>query len=69
MKKLTDKQKLVLRELVNFRCQECDKPEEQIGTLEIHRIRRGNLGGKYVPNNLKIVCKSCHKLYHSQEFK
>ena len=68
MNKPTDKQKKVLRELVDFRCQNCDRPEEQVGTLEIHRIRRGSLGGKYFPNNILVICKNCHKLFHSKEF-
>ena len=67
--KPTERQKRVLRELVDFRCQECDRSEEQVGILETHRIKRGNIGGKYHPNNIKMVCKSCHKKYHSGEFR
>jgi len=68
-KKPTEKQKQVLRELVNFTCEECKKHENEVGKLEPHRIKRGNSGGEYVPRNLKIVCNKCHKKYHSGEFK
>lgn len=63
------KQKLVLRELVDFHCQECGRSEDKCGILEFHRIKRGNAGGKYVPNNLMIICSHCHKLIHYGEFK
>jgi hypothetical protein len=68
--------KVIYRKEVNYICQECRKGENEVGTLEPHRILRGNCGGLYtlVPlnhkdNNVKIVCKSCHKKYHSNEFK
>lgn len=35
--------------------------------LEIHRIKRGNKGGLYIPNNVKINCKKHHRVYHSGE--
>ena len=63
------------REAVNFTCQGCHKKESVVGTLEPHRIIRGNKGGLYtlVPlnhknNNIKVVCNSCHKKYHANEF-
>jgi len=67
--------KIKYREAVNFNCQECKRNEKIVGTLEPHRIKRGNKGGLYtlVPlnnklNNIKVVCKKCHKKYHSNEF-
>jgi len=64
------------REAVNFNCQGCHKNESEVGLLEPHRIVRGNKGGLYtlVPlnhqnNNVKIVCKDCHKKYHTNEFR
>ena len=61
--KLTEKQKRILKELVDFKCQDCGKSEKEVGTLEIHRINRGEDGGKYIPNNVKILCKECHDNY------
>lgn len=66
---LTEKQKEVLREMVDNTCQICNKTQLQVGKLQPHRIQRGNAGGKYVPNNILMICKSCHKLIHSSEFK
>lgn len=66
-KKLTEKQKQVLREIVEFICQECHKHEKIVGKLEIHRIRRGYAGGEYIPLNIKLICKNCHKKYHYGE--
>ena len=67
MKKLTEKQKQVLREMVNFTCEECHKHEKIVGKLEPHRINRGYNGGKYIPRNIKMVCNDCHKKYHYGE--
>ena len=42
--------------------------------LEIHRIKRGVMGGKYTVcplnqkgNNVMILCSECHKLVHGKE--
>jgi len=70
MKKPTEKQKIVLRELVDNRCQICDRAENQCGELVMHRIRRGSAGGKYTGNNILVICTSCHfKLHHQERFK
>ena len=68
--------KRAYRRAVKFKCQMCKKHESKVGTLEPHRIIRSNKGGKYtacdlkdVQNNIKVVCKACHKLLHSNEFK
>ena len=66
--KLTPKQIEVLRQMVLFKCQETGKHEDEVGTLQPHRITRGNVGGKYVPNNIKMVCSEVHKMYHANEF-
>jgi len=58
----------LLREFVDFICEECHKNEEEVGTLQPHRIRRKNEGGKYEHRNIKMVCSDCHKKYHSREF-
>lgn len=69
VEKLTLAQKRVLREMVEFNCEECGKNETEVGTLEPHRFKRGNQGGKYIPRNIKMVCNDCHKNYHYGEFK
>jgi 5-methylcytosine-specific restriction endonuclease McrA len=66
---MLNRQKYVLRELVKFKCQVCKNDEKEVGELEVHRIKRGNIGGEYVPNNLMMVCKSCHRELHGDEFK
>ena len=66
--KLSESQKWVLRGLVNFTCENCNKKEEQVGILQAHRIIRGNKGGKYVPHNILMLCDECHKVRHSNEF-
>ncbi len=67
-RKLTENQKEILRELAEFKCEGCRQHEETVGKLEIHRIIRGNVGGTYIPRNIKILCKSCHKIMHEGEF-
>jgi len=64
----TKNQKKVLRELVNFTCEECGNHEDEVGPLQPHRMKRGNAGGKYIPRNIKMVCSKCHKEYHGGEF-
>jgi len=66
--KPTNKQKQALRELVDFKCESCGKAEEEVGTLQIHRIHRGYKGGKYVPRNIQVICKHCHDCIHGDEF-
>ena len=61
-------QKKVLRELVGKTCQSCHQSEAKVGELEAHRMKRGNAGGKYYPNNILMVCNECHKDLHGGEF-
>ena len=65
--------KLAYLRATDYHCQECKKqfPREE---LQIHRIIRGNSGGKYTvaklnskENNVRVVCKKCHQLIHSNE--
>jgi len=53
----------LLREFVDFKCEECHKSEEKVGKLEPHRIRPGNMGGNYNHRNIKMLCKKCHELF------
>ena len=69
MNKLTEKQKTVLREMVDFTCQQCKNHEDKVGKLEPHRMKRGNAGGLYTPNNILMLCDECHKMMHGGEFK
>jgi len=57
----------LLREFVNHTCESCGKHERKVGTLEPHRIQRGNMGGKYVLRNILMLCSECHKRIHSNE--
>jgi len=57
---------------VKNKCQECGL--EDINLIP-HRIIRGNQGGLYTcanihskQNNVKMVCRDCHKLIHANEF-
>lgn len=66
MKKLTKQQKEILRDFVKHTCEQCNKDEYEVGTLEVHRINRGQ---EYNLRNIKLLCKRCHDLYHSNEFR
>lgn len=56
-------------------CMLCHQHEDNVGTLKIHRKKRGWEGGLYTVgrlndpmNNCFIVCKSCHVKLHANEF-
>jgi hypothetical protein len=68
MKKLTEHKKELIKEFVDYKCEQCNKkfPSEE---LQIHRIRRGCEGGIYELRNIKVLCKAHHKLYHYKEFR
>jgi 5-methylcytosine-specific restriction endonuclease McrA len=59
---LTPKKKILLRIFVDYKCQECHKDEEEVGTLEPHRIK---MGGEYSLNNIIMLCHSCHDIVSS----
>ena len=61
-------EKEVLKKLAKYTCENCHKVFES-SDLQIHRIKRGNAGGEYIPSNLKILCIKCHKLFHAGEFR
>ena len=65
---LSETKKELLREFVNRICESCNKLEKETGLLEIHRLKRGWAGGEYTLNNIKVICKRCHQLFHSNEF-
>ena len=68
---LNKKKKQLLREFVDFTCEQCKKTElelsqkDKIIKLQIHRINRGM---EYVLRNIKVLCPKCHKMYHYKEF-
>jgi len=41
----------------------------KIVKLQAHRIKRGTTGGEYTLNNIIMLCPSCHKIIHSNEFR
>lgn len=57
----------LLREFVGKTCEQCHKYEAEVGTLQPHRIRRGNQGGRYIIRNILMICNSCHKNFHCNE--
>lgn len=64
--KLTNKKKALLREFVDFCCEECHKNEREVGLLEVHRIKQG---GEYSLRNVKLVCNKCHGYFSSAQNK
>jgi len=62
-KKKTD----LLREFVDFTCEECNKGEEEVGRLEPHRIQPGCDGGTYNIRNIKMCCSGCHEIISSAQ--
>jgi len=67
LNKLSERDKQVLRKLVKWKCEVCGKYEDEVGILEVHRIKRGNIGGEYTLRNIKMVCMECHRLLHYNE--
>jgi len=67
--KLSIKKKRLLREFSDFTCESCKKKEDEVGTLEIHRLNRGYNNGEYSLRNIQVLCKKCHKQRHFKEFK
>ena len=65
---IKQKFKEILREMVEYKCEDCGKHEDEVGELQAHRIIRGSKGGKYIPRNIKMLCLKHHQLYHSNEF-
>jgi len=65
--KLSEKKKELLKQFVDYTCEECHK-KKQSNQLTPHRINRGYCGGLYILRNIKVVCHDCHKLYHWKEF-
>jgi len=61
-KTLTETEKSKLRQY--GKCNDCN-----ITTgLEVHRIIRGNKGGKYTIKNIQILCSKHHSARHFKEF-
>lgn len=63
--------KQAFRKAVNYTCQDCNQHENKVGTLEIHRPKRGKDGGLYVCvplnhplSNCKVLCHNCHERYN-----
>lgn len=61
---LSPKKILLLRMFVDRICEECHKHEEEVGTLEPHKINQ-EIG--YILRNIKMVCPSCHDKYSSAQ--
>ncbi len=59
----------LLRDYVNYLCEQCQKHESKVGTLEPHRIRPGHMDGQYILRNIKMLCNKCHKIINSADQK
>ena len=68
MKRLTPFKKELLKQFVNYTCEECNKKTDS-NLLEIHRLNRGYLGGEYCLRNVKVICNFCHDKFHYGEFR
>ena len=66
---IKEKYRDMCREMVEFTCELCKRNEKDCGKLEAHRKIRGNKGGKYIPSNILMLCKSCHSEIHGSEFR
>lgn len=54
---LSPKKIMMLRAIVDYECEHCHKHEEEVGTLQPHRIHQG---GKYTIRNILMCCQKCH---------
>jgi len=63
----------LLREFVNFKCEECKRHEKKVETLGPHKINQ-ELG--YTLRNIKMICAykgkiggkySCHEIFNSAQ--
>ena len=70
---LTAKQKRLLKDFCNFRCEECAANFEE-SELLIHHLTRQGGNGRLLPReildtfrNLKVLCKECSAKYHYNE--
>lgn len=49
--------------LANTKCSRCGTSKK----IEKHRIVHGAAGGKYVPSNIRLLCRACHDYIHTFE--
>ena len=61
---LSPKKIRILRIFVDYKCEGCKKDEEEVGTLEPHRIQQG---GDYKLNNIQMLCSDCHEIRSSAQ--
>lgn len=59
---MTPKKIFLLRSFVDYKCEECHKDEQEVGTLEPHRIKPK---GEYSLRNIKMCCHKCHDILSS----
>ena len=63
MKKLSPKQKDLLKQFCKYTCEDCHKKKDS-KELHPHRIHRGQ---EYSLRNIKIICSECHSKFHYGE--
>lgn len=61
---LSKKKIELLREFVDFKCEEDGEHEDKCGTLEPHKISP-ELG--YILTNIKMVCNKHHEIFTSAQ--
>jgi len=59
---LSESKKELLRKFVDFCCEGCNRHEDKVGKLTPHRIKRGNIGGKYSLRNIIMLCNYAGEL-------
>jgi len=63
----THEEKKYILEEIDYKCFSCQKIFEHHRDFEIHHIIPLNAGGNNQPENLRPLCKECHKLIHKNE--
>jgi 5-methylcytosine-specific restriction endonuclease McrA len=61
-----------VRTAFELRCQYCGAPEPSNPTLSqlmtVDRVQPGSGGGRYVPSNVTLACRSCNSKKRDREF-
>lgn len=63
-KKLINK---AIKKKIDKKCKFCE--EDDLCTLDVHRITPGSEGGKYTEHNTVTCCVKCHRKIHNQKIK
>ena len=61
---LSKKKVALLKEFVGWKYESCPKHEDEVGTLEPHKI---NPELSYILLNIKMCCSACHEKFNSAQ--